>query len=99
MIQNVYDPQSLNRYSFERNNPLKYTDPSGHNLAPLTVGYGNALGFMVASMGATLGITLVVIGIIVLGTMIISSVLARKVLFAEKPNSRQKSLIILKILM
>jgi len=24
------DPQSLNRYSYVRNNPLKYTDPSGH---------------------------------------------------------------------
>ena len=26
----VYDPQSLNRYSYTRNNPLKYDDPSGH---------------------------------------------------------------------
>ena len=24
------DPQSLNRYSYVYNNPLKYTDPSGH---------------------------------------------------------------------
>ena len=24
------DPQALNRYSYVRNNPLKYTDPSGH---------------------------------------------------------------------
>jgi hypothetical protein len=24
------DPQSLNRYSYCRNNPLKYIDPSGH---------------------------------------------------------------------
>ncbi|MBI2650463.1 hypothetical protein HYX04_04055 [Candidatus Woesearchaeota archaeon] len=30
LIPNVYDPQSLNRYSFERNNPLKNTDPTGH---------------------------------------------------------------------
>ena len=30
LIQNVYDPQSLNRYSFERNNPYKYEDPYGH---------------------------------------------------------------------
>ena len=30
MIQNVYDPQALNRYVFERNNPYKYTDPTGH---------------------------------------------------------------------
>ena len=26
------DPQSLNRYAYVRNNPLKYTDPSGHAL-------------------------------------------------------------------
>lgn len=30
LIQNVYDPQSLNRYAFERNNPYRYTDPTGH---------------------------------------------------------------------
>ena len=29
LIQNVYDPQSLNRYAFERNNPFKYIDPDG----------------------------------------------------------------------
>lgn len=29
IIQNVYDPQSLNRYAFEKNNPIKYTDPTG----------------------------------------------------------------------
>lgn len=30
LIQDVYDPQMLNRYSYARNNPLKYTDPSGN---------------------------------------------------------------------
>lgn len=30
LIQNVYDPQELNRYTFERNNPYKYLDPDGH---------------------------------------------------------------------
>ena len=29
VIQNVYDPQSLNHYAFERNNPYSYTDPTG----------------------------------------------------------------------
>lgn len=29
-IQDVYDPQALNRYAYVRNNPLRYTDPSGH---------------------------------------------------------------------
>jgi hypothetical protein len=26
------DPQQLNRFAYARNNPLKYTDPSGHDL-------------------------------------------------------------------
>lgn len=30
MLPDVYDPQQLNRYSYAVNNPLKYTDPSGH---------------------------------------------------------------------
>ncbi|MFA5084294.1 MAG: RHS repeat-associated core domain-containing protein [Candidatus Paceibacterota bacterium] len=29
-IQDIYDPQSLNRYSYARNNPLKYKDDTGH---------------------------------------------------------------------
>ena len=30
IIPDVYDPQMLNRYSYCRNNPLIYTDPTGH---------------------------------------------------------------------
>ncbi len=30
LIQNVYDPQSLNRYMFERGNPYNRVDPTGH---------------------------------------------------------------------
>jgi len=33
VIPNVYNPQALNRYSYCYNNPLKYTDPDGHNPA------------------------------------------------------------------
>jgi RHS repeat-associated protein len=31
IIQKAYDPQVLNRYAYVRNNPLIYTDPSGHH--------------------------------------------------------------------
>jgi len=30
MLPDVYDPQQLNRYSYARNNPLTYNDPTGH---------------------------------------------------------------------
>jgi RHS repeat-associated protein len=30
IVQNPYNPQSLNRYSYCLNNPLRYTDPTGH---------------------------------------------------------------------
>ncbi|MEK6974618.1 MAG: RHS repeat-associated core domain-containing protein, partial [Nanoarchaeota archaeon] len=30
LIQNYYNPQSLNRYSYVLNNPYRYIDPSGH---------------------------------------------------------------------
>lgn len=46
IIQNVYDPQSLNRYSYVRNNPLKYTDPEGHWPH---IGLGAAIGAIVGA--------------------------------------------------
>jgi hypothetical protein len=30
IVPNLYDPQSLNRYSYARNNPVNATDPTGH---------------------------------------------------------------------
>lgn len=32
MLPDVYDPQQLNRYSYANNNPLRYTDPTGHGV-------------------------------------------------------------------
>jgi len=31
IIPNLYNPQDWDRYSYTRSNPLKYTDPDGHN--------------------------------------------------------------------
>jgi RHS repeat-associated protein len=43
IIPNPYNPQSLNRYSYVYNNPLRYTDPTGHCPYCLTVAIGTAV--------------------------------------------------------
>jgi len=30
IIQDIFDPQTLNRYSYVKNNPMRYTDPTGN---------------------------------------------------------------------
>lgn len=37
IVPDPTDPQSLNRYSYVNNNPLKYSDPSGHCAEPIPV--------------------------------------------------------------
>jgi RHS repeat-associated protein len=39
IVPNLFDPQMLNRYAYCRNNPLIYTDPTGH----YTDGYGHVV--------------------------------------------------------
>jgi len=34
VIPDLSNPQSYNRYSYVLNNPLRYTDPSGHQTTP-----------------------------------------------------------------
>ena len=36
MLPNMYDPQQLNRYMFERGNPYKYVDPTGEKVELVT---------------------------------------------------------------
>lgn len=44
-IQNPYSLQSINRYSYALNNPLKYTDPTGEIIWPFhQAGEGSYLG-------------------------------------------------------
>jgi len=45
-IPDVYDPQSLNRYSYARNNPVKYVDSTGHFWHIL---FGAAIGAVIGA--------------------------------------------------
>ncbi|HSV94267.1 MAG TPA: RHS repeat-associated core domain-containing protein, partial [Desulfobacterales bacterium] len=38
LVSNPYDPQNLNRYAYARNNPLTFTDPSGHYVVAIIAG-------------------------------------------------------------
>lgn len=59
LIQDVYDPQSLNRYMFERGNPYRYVDQEGHNPiaaiigfgALMTYAWGDAVGYSILWLG------------------------------------------------
>ena len=51
IVPDLYDPQSLNRYAYPLNNPVKYIDPSGH-VPILVIGIGVlALGAALYKMG------------------------------------------------
>lgn len=53
----ITNPQSLNKYSYTYNNPLRYTDPDGHCVWDLCIGEGYAVyvvGAAVVTTGAVL---------------------------------------------
>ena len=43
VIQDAYDPQTLNHYSYVKNNPMKYTDPTGNNPLLAIIKIGSAI--------------------------------------------------------
>jgi RHS repeat-associated protein len=43
IVPSVGDPQSHNRYSYTRNNPVKYTDPTGHSFLSFLGGFFGAI--------------------------------------------------------
>jgi hypothetical protein len=55
MLPNPYDPQALNRYSYCLNNPVRYTDPSGHVSQAVVIGIVSA-GVGVLSLVASVGL-------------------------------------------
>ncbi|NOK71559.1 MAG: hypothetical protein GFH25_541324n2 [Chloroflexi bacterium AL-N10] len=44
IVPNPQDPQDLNRYTYAKNNPLRYTDPTGHCAIICTALVGAAIG-------------------------------------------------------
>ncbi len=68
IVPNPGDPSNLNRYSYARNNPIVYSDPSGHCATGLVV--DTAVCAVVG--GAAVGGTIVVVGATVLfGRMVV----------------------------
>jgi RHS repeat-associated protein len=51
IVANPFDPQELNRYSYARNNPVRYTDPSGHCPFCIVGALGGALGGAIYGYG------------------------------------------------
>ena len=56
-VQNPFDPQTLNRYTYCRNNPLIYTDPSGNFFGLIIAAIIGAVlgGAMAAATGGDIG--------------------------------------------
>ena len=55
IIQAPFDPQSLNRYSYCRNNPLIYTDPTGHSFMGAVGSFFGAIGSFIGGMFSAIG--------------------------------------------
>jgi RHS repeat-associated protein len=67
VIQNPYDPQMLNRYAYTRNNPIKYTDPSGHFIPALLAG-----GLAIAVPIAVTAVSVASVGALTFSAMYLS---------------------------
>ncbi len=52
-VGRYYDPLSLNRYTYCQNNPVRYTDPSGHVF--FTILAGALIGAAVGAVGGAIG--------------------------------------------
>jgi len=50
VLSNIYDPQQLNRYSYAKNNPYKYTDPSGESPTLVSGAAGYVIGYATGAM-------------------------------------------------
>jgi hypothetical protein len=51
LVPDPTDPQDLNRYSYAKNNPMRYNDPTGHCADPVTAVFCVVAGGAVVVMG------------------------------------------------
>ena len=52
IVPGYANPQNLNRYSYVRNNPIKYTDPSGHGV-DCGIGMGDCVSDYIPPIATT----------------------------------------------
>ncbi len=71
LIQDPNDLQSYNRYAYTRNNPLRYTDPSGHSW--ISVLFGAIIGIFSFGIGTIIAGTL---GLGAIGTAVVAGAIA-----------------------
>ena len=55
IVPDLYDPQDLNRYTYAGNNPLKYTDPTGHRKCALGICLSKSDTQTLITVGAFIG--------------------------------------------
>lgn len=54
IVQDPLDPQTLNRYTYTRNNPLSYVDPNGNSFFGIDILIGAAVGALIGGTTAEL---------------------------------------------
>ena len=61
IVPGAFDPQALNRYSYALNNPLRYTDPTGHETidVQMTITYTDSSGVQHTGSSAVVSIPIV----------------------------------------
>lgn len=94
VVENIYNPQELNKYSYVLNNPLRYTDPSGHCVGPLAFLAPVCIAAGAAFTTPEIAIAGLLVGAFYLAThpqIISNAINAIGTLFSESSNNSSNS--------